>query len=218
MKNLTFHKSLNSINDAERQITFRASTPTPDRYQDIVEPMGADTAAYERNPVVLQFHDANALPVGKCVKIEKTKAALIATIQFATADENPEADRIFRLYQGGYMNAVSIGFLPKETEWIVTDGIPTGCHFLEWELLEISCVPVPANAEALVVGRAAKALGVRGFEPYAETLTAADLKALWKALTAEPANPTIPKDVADFVKNIFAPAGSVSELIRRARK
>jgi HK97 family phage prohead protease len=200
MKTLhTYNKAVESLNEAKRQITFTASTNSVDRYGDVVEPMGIDTKAYEANPVVLAFHDASVPPVGKCVAISKSKTALTTTVQFATADENPEADTIYKLYKGGYMNAVSIGFLPKAQEWITGNGesMPTGVHYLEIELLEVSCVPVPANPEALAksageeLASCARILRVKGWEPYAEPAQKepvrpldSDLVALLKKLTA----------------------------------
>lgn len=153
--------AVKAFNDAERTITFVASTEGIDRYGDTIKVDGWDTSAYEKNPVVLWAHDSQDLPVGKCVGIQKQlgqNAALIQKVQFATADENPFADSVYKLYKGGYLNAVSVGFIPKAFEYRFENdgegkpqGWPVGCDFLEQELLELSCVPVPANAEALAL-------------------------------------------------------------------
>lgn len=148
----SFSKGLQSVNDALRQITFVASSETVDRYGDTMRIAGIDTTNYEKNPVVLAFHDSGSLPVGKAVAIQKTAnpPQLLITVQFATADENPEADKVYRCYKSGILSAVSIGFMPGETE-LRTDenGRVCGMDFLTSELLELSCVPVPANPEAL---------------------------------------------------------------------
>src|SRR6266567_3463521 len=175
MKNFTLqHKSL-TLNEKARTITVTASTETVDRYGDIVRIAGINCENYMKNPVVLWAHDANLLPIGKAVDIQKTGGAnpqLLITIQFAKAEENPEAEKVFQSYKGGYLNAVSIGFLPKSYEIRIEDGRPCGMDFIASELLELSCVPVPANPEALAKG----------------AMTPTDLKALFAALTANPSN------------------------------
>ncbi|HTQ59961.1 MAG TPA: HK97 family phage prohead protease [Candidatus Solibacter sp.] len=218
--NRTFQRSASSLDEAKRQITFVASTGAPDRYSDIVEPLGCDYSAYMQNPVVLFAHDASELPIGKTVSITKTAKAVECTVQFATADQNPIAENVWKLYKGGYMNAVSIGFRPLEMEMLMEDGQPTGMRFITWELLELSCVPIPANPEALA--KTARLLGAKGFQPYAEDLPKhqidPDVVALLKAIQVKPANKTIDKDVADFVMQLFAESakpGSVREFLHK---
>src|SRR5207253_2093146 len=147
----SFSKALQSLNETSRTITFVASSEIEDRYGDIVRVNGIDTKAYAQNPVVLFAHDASQTPVAKCVGIEKTANQLLMTCQFATAEENPQADTVFKLYKGGFLNAVSIGFLAKtyEMRMDAESGMPAGYDFTSTELLELSCVPVPANSEAL---------------------------------------------------------------------
>jgi len=65
---------------------------------------------------------------------------LTGKIKFAV-DENPRAKIIFDLYAGGFLNAFSVGFLPKEFD---DKGV-----ILKSELLEVSVVSIPANARAL---------------------------------------------------------------------
>ena len=60
----------------------------------------------------------------------------------------------FEMYKQGFLNAFSIGFIPKEyTDRNNADGSTTRV-FTKSELLEISAVPVPANPNALVLARA----------------------------------------------------------------
>jgi uncharacterized protein len=151
----TISKGLQSVNDALRQITFVASSEAVDRYGDIVRIAGVDTANYAKNPVVLAFHDSTAMPVGKAVAITKTvnPAQLLITVQFCTPEENPDGDKIYRLYKGGYMSAVSVGFIPLDVAPRTDEnGRVCGWEYLTSELLELSAVPVPANPEALSKG------------------------------------------------------------------
>ncbi|WP_188263273.1 HK97 family phage prohead protease, partial [Azospirillum tabaci] len=78
--------------------------------------------------------------------------ALHSTCQFATKDENPFADMVYRLVIGGYLNATSVGFRPLKWSWNEERG-SWAIDYTEQELLEYSVVPVPANPDALIEAR-----------------------------------------------------------------
>jgi phage head maturation protease len=74
------------------------------------------------------------------------------------------ADKTWRMVEAGFLNAVSVGFLPTVAPNFIRaepdkDGYAaiTGFEFVGQELLELSVVPVPANPQALAV---AKSLGI----------------------------------------------------------
>ncbi|MBI5071664.1 hypothetical protein HZB93_02090 [Candidatus Falkowbacteria bacterium] len=116
------------------------STENQDRQGEIVEQEGLDVSFFTMNPVVLWAHDYSGLPIGACDKIEKVNGQWVAEGPFAPEDANPFAQQVRRLYDGGFLKAVSIGFIPKRWE---------GNTVKESELLEFSFVPVPANPFAL---------------------------------------------------------------------
>lgn len=120
------------------------STNTPDRYDDIVSPKGALLDNYRRNPVVLWNHNSNLPPIGKNINIMVYDNEIVALTKFA---DTQLAQEIKSLYEGGFMSAFSIGFIPKKSD-IDSQGRTV---FTEWELLEYSCVPIPANPEALTM-------------------------------------------------------------------
>jgi HK97 family phage prohead protease len=148
--------------DESRVRRFVASTAMRDRYGDEVMVDAWDTKHYELNPVVLYAHDYQALPIGKAVKIERTDKALLIDIKFTSPEENIVGDQVLRLYDGGYLSAVSVGFRSKASEWIDTANedeaklakkepdVRPGKRFTRVELLELSAVPVPANPQALM--------------------------------------------------------------------
>jgi uncharacterized protein len=148
---------IRSVNEARRQITFTSSDQSVDRYGDRLMVNGWDYQAYLRNPVVLWSHKSDELPVGKCVdlKIESTPVpALVQTVEFATHDF---ASTVFDLYRGKFLSAVSVGFIPTSQPTPIKDenGNFSGWEFNGQTLLELSCVPVPANENALARARAA---------------------------------------------------------------
>lgn len=136
----------------DRIVKFLITTGAVDRDNDTIDPNGWDLSNYIKNPVVLWSHDYYAPPVAKTLSITPTAQGLIAEAQFATAEEYPFADSVYRLLLGGYLNATSVGFAPQEWSY---DEQRDGYNFSKQELLEFSIVPIPCNPEALVQAKSA---------------------------------------------------------------
>lgn len=140
-------------------VDFTISTDSVDRYGDVVEASGWDLKNYKRNPVILFAHDSVSPPIAKCIpkslKIENGK--LKATAQFMPRDLYDFSFMIFSMYQKGFMKATSVGFRPLEWAFSEDKNREMGVDFTKQELLEFSCVPVPANPEALME---AKSMGI----------------------------------------------------------
>jgi len=163
------------IDDERKVITFRGTTAGTDRDGDEIVPQGGDLTNYRKNPVFLWAHDwrGERLPIGKSLEERViVDVGIDFDIQFDTDD--PFAMQVYGKYRNGYLNAVSVGFDPKKWEPIQDpDGRITGYRFLEWELLELSGCPIPANPDALqrAVTRFLKRLETEGELP-AETVEA----------------------------------------------
>jgi HK97 family phage prohead protease len=115
---------------------------------DTVNPAGWRLDAFRANPQALWSHKSDEPPIGRACNVAVEGDRLMGDIEFASADVYPFADQIFRLVKAGFLNTVSVGFMPIEYEF--SDQAGRGIDFLEQELLEISVCPVPANANALV--------------------------------------------------------------------
>ena len=141
--------ALNEFNDAERTITHFISTESVDRDGDIVRSDGGNFASYRANPIVLWRHDDREPPIGKnlWLKIDTRNGVkgILAKTQFADTED---AIEIYNLWKGGFLSAASIRFSPTKSINL-TDSSWGPKEFVEWELLEYSIVPIPANAEAL---------------------------------------------------------------------
>ncbi len=139
--------------EAERTFWAVASNGQVDRQGDVIDPSGWDFKNFMKNPVIPWAHDYNSPPVARARDIKVAGGKLWFKAQFPTAEEYAFADTIYRLYQGGFLQAFSVGFAPLESE-LVTHRIEgralTGTRYLKQELYEISCVTLPANPEALV--------------------------------------------------------------------
>ena len=140
--------SIKAVGD--NTIRFIISDGSLDRDRDTINVQGWNLTNFVKNPVVLWAHQHHSVPIGKGANIGVEDDALMADAIFVGADIMPFADMVFQLYKGGFMNAVSVGFLPDERVFSEDQG---GIKFLTQELLEFSAVPVPANPNALQVAR-----------------------------------------------------------------
>lgn len=148
-------KAPTSWNQEERSARFTMTAQAEDRMKDIVRTNGLDTTEFEKNPVMLMFHNSRSWPVGKWMDIQKIggkSPRMEGTAKFADEGTIDEADKAASLVSQGILQACSIGFIPKDYEWIKDDeGNHTwGIDFIESELTECSIVPVPAQPAALV--------------------------------------------------------------------
>jgi hypothetical protein len=128
------------------------STEEVDRDGDILLASGIQTDNYMKNPVVVFAHrytDASAV-VGRALEVEPIPGQGVrARWQFVNDGISEEADLVRRLWAGGFLNATSVGFVPKEASELPSDNGHSGKIYSNWEMLEFSIVIVPANASAL---------------------------------------------------------------------
>lgn len=144
-----FNVEVKEVDDENRTIEVVSSTPARDRDMDTINPEGWMLDDYKKNPIVLWAHDYSKPPIGKAVDNWIQDGQLRQRIQFVPKEISPFADMIYQMYKEGYMNAVSVGFDPKEWQW--SDDEEGNIDFQQQSLLETSAVPVPSNPEALMV-------------------------------------------------------------------
>ena len=138
-----------------RCITFIASDPSVGRDGHTIAADAWETADYLKNPVVLFGHADDEPPIGRRIALRTVGNQLRATIQFAAREIYEFADVVFRLVKEGYLNAVSVGWLPLQWTASKDRNRPGGIDFTKVSLLEISIVPVPVLPTALATARAA---------------------------------------------------------------
>ena len=135
----------------EGTLVVVASEAVVDRYGDIVR-QNWDLANYLANPVVLFGHDWSDPPIGNALQVAVVDGRLLAEILFDEADL--KAADIARKYREGFMSTVSVGFRSgiMSPRWKLAENDPEyaaeGCILDRNELIEISCVPVPALPSA----------------------------------------------------------------------
>ena len=130
-------------------LTITASVESEDRAGDLILASGWDLRGYEANPVVLWAHQHLAPPIGRSLQTWVEGKTLLATVEFAPT---PFAQEVRRLYAGGFLRGVSVGFRALETEPRQAGrGGRRGILFKRQELLEISAAPVPLHPDTLAV-------------------------------------------------------------------
>lgn len=143
-----FNSVIKGIDDKEMTLTALISTNAIDRMDEVLDPKGVDLKHYRNNPVVLWAHDYEKPPIGKALWVKRGPEGVLSKVKFANTEF---AQEIFSLYKEGFLNAFSVGFIPKE--WDEGGEKQAGRQprrtFTKWEMIEYSAVPVPANPEAL---------------------------------------------------------------------
>lgn len=128
---------------------MKASDETLDRYDEVIAAAGWDLKNYLRNPVIQNAHQYGDIlfTIGRAEKTAVEDGALMQTWRFASK-ENPMAKIARDLYRGRFLNASSVGFIPREWE---NGGVSTPYRrkYTRSELLEVSAVGIPANPAAL---------------------------------------------------------------------
>ena len=134
--------------DEERR-TFRgmATTPTPDRVGDVIEPKGIKF----KNPLPLLWQHKHDQPIGQVIFEAPTEKGVPfeATIP-NVVEPGPLQDRVNTAWgeiKYGLVRATSIGFMPTADYERNDKG---GLTFPEVEVYELSAVTIPMNAEAVI--------------------------------------------------------------------
>ena len=209
--------TVKAVNEDERIITGIASTPSPDRDGDIMEPEGAK---FRSDTPFLWQHDRSQ-PIGTCTpKMVKEGLQITAKLVKPTADMPSQLvarlDEAWASIKAGLVRGLSIGFRPIEYSFLDEGGI----RFLSWDLLEVSAVTIPANAEC----------SINTVKSYDRQLLAASGNEKPVVKSTQPAGATAPKtntkkgnssmNIAEQIKSFEAKrsalAASLSEIMAKA--
>jgi HK97 family phage major capsid protein/HK97 family phage prohead protease len=139
--------TVKAVEEEQRIIRGTATTPTPDRVGDVVEPLGVKF----NNPMPLLWQHQSDKPVGTVTFDKPTKGGITFEAKLAQIDEpgtlKERIDEAWQSVKAGLVRAVSIGFRAIEYSFIEATG---GIRFTESEVMELSLVTIPANADATI--------------------------------------------------------------------
>lgn len=173
---------IKEVNKDERTEISAISTITEDRDREIMYPKGVDKKNYEKNPVVLCFHDYHAFPVGKNLWLKVGDQNILGKTRYTYHEV---ANTVWSLYLDDIPLGKSIGFIPWErieratdeeamVSWMKDHDLNVDKNnlperiYTKWELLEYSVVPVPANPECvtLMVSKSTSPLMTKYFQGF----------------------------------------------------
>ncbi len=163
------------LDHAKGVVEYVASDETLDSYREIVRASGWRFTNFKKNAPFVDSHDYSTISklVGKVIDFRVKGNRLVETVQWAK-DENPLAELGWRLTEGGFAKAVSVGFYPvravtpnDQAEWrkqlrelgLEADA-PVSRIFTEQEQVELSAVIIGANPNALATVVRARAAGI----------------------------------------------------------
>jgi HK97 family phage prohead protease len=140
--------TVKSASDGTRTFTGIATTPSTDRMGDSVDPEGAQM----RLPLPLLLHHDSQKPVGVVESAKVAAAGITVVCRIAQPDEpgvlRERCDEAWHSVKAGVIRGLSIGFRALE------DGVEKlrsgGLRFTALEILELSLVSIPANADATI--------------------------------------------------------------------
>jgi len=139
--------------DEERVIEFVASDEIVDFDGDLVKIQNMDITKIKKNKSFLWSHGQKALPVGKILSIKKDGDTLFGKAQLTSEEEYPFGSQVYKLIKGGYINNVSISFLPDYSTIEYRDVKGKSVRVINNStLLEVSAVNIGANSNALITG------------------------------------------------------------------
>lgn len=141
-----------AIDETTRTATFVFSTDSPDRVGDIIDQATWRLDRYMANPQFLWAHRSRELPIGRTVDLKVAGNRLVGKVKFAGPEENPFADTCWEMVKGGFLSAVSVGFLPHRRESYQVED-KRGMKFYDCELLECSLVPIGCNQDCLLTDK-----------------------------------------------------------------
>lgn len=210
--------NIKAVKEDERIIEGIASTPSPDRMGDVVDPMGAQF----KLPLPLLWQHNSREPIGEVFFAKPNKDGIPFKAKIVqTLEPGRLKDRLDEAWQSiklGLVRAVSIGFTINAYE-ILKEG---GWRINEWEWLELSAVTIPAQSEAtinVVKSIDAPLLAASGFAQKGNErtvkagVTASRSTHAVKAMEAKTMKKTIAEQIAAFEATRQAKAAEMDTLM-----
>ena len=147
---------------------------------------------------ILAHHDQASDPVGKPVALEYTADGLMVGFVFPATTRGQEMET---LVAGGFMRAVSVGFIPLDGFKRKADGVPV---LTKCDLLELSLVNAPSSKAALVdLSRALSADPDELAALYADVLRADPATELEQRLASFQARATDSAEVVETLGQVL---------------
>lgn len=198
-----------SVDGEARTLEGIASTPAPDRMNDVVEPLGME---FKLPYPFLYQHDSRK-PIGNVVEARATKDGLKIKVQIAKEGVAPYIDEAWALIKAGLVRGLSIGFRSLEESF---DKALNGYRYIRTEIMETSSVTIPANAEATIT--AIKSIAGDELAALGKTVPtpAPVTKSTGVSVFLKDTKMTIKEQIQNFENTRAAKAARMKELMDKA--
>lgn len=137
---------IKAVDEGKRQIRGIATTPSPDRVNDVVLPEGA----VFKLPIPFLWQHDHMQPIGNVIEAKVTSKGIeIVAELVSVAAPSQLAARLEEAWQSiktGLVRGLSIGFSPIKYAFLDNGGV----EFSAWSFNELSAVTVPCNVEASI--------------------------------------------------------------------
>jgi HK97 family phage major capsid protein/HK97 family phage prohead protease len=138
---------LKAADDADRILEGIATTPTPDRGGDIIEPLGAQFTL----PIPLLWQHDQRQPIGEVIAADVTPSGIRIKARIARVAEpgalKDRLDEAYHTLKANLVRGLSIGWLPIDLQPIRGS---FGMRAVKWAWHELSAVTIPQNPDSLV--------------------------------------------------------------------
>lgn len=153
-----YHRAAELSETSDGTYKFIVSDESVDRTGDVIRAKGWNFKTYKTNPIVLFGHD-HSLPIGISTRIWQEGTKTLAEMKIADEGTSSFIDTVRKLLKQKILRTTSVGFKPNTQPNYIQDksGEITGFEFVGQDLLEISIVAVPANANAIAVAKSMNA-------------------------------------------------------------
>ena len=141
-------QEVKSVDSDNRVIEFIASKEIPDYDNDVVKLDGMDITKIKKNKSFLWSHKQTERPIGKILKVWRDGNTLKGKAQLTSEEEYDFGYSIYKLIKGGYINNISISFLPDYKSIEYKENKKTGERtqiINKSTLLECSAVNIGCN-------------------------------------------------------------------------
>lgn len=133
----------------KRLYEFYAATSGVKRDGNAIDHDGWVFDDFVKYPPFLFQHDYSGLPIGTHMdwgvdRVSLREPCLRTVVDFVPKDIYPFADTVRRMYDGGYMRAVSAGWIPERAKQT-----KEGLLFTRNRLIEVSGVTMPCDPDAV---------------------------------------------------------------------
>lgn len=193
------------IDRANRRVTATLSTPTIDRYGEVVvrDAFAKSLPRFLDNPKFLAGHqsstmDGSPTSIGHWIDVQIGERGLVGTAQFLPPGDEL-ADKWWFRFEHGAQRTFSVGFIGHKAELreVEIDGVKKKVrHFVDAELLEVSAVELPANVDAVLMMLGAEASDAQQFDRMREAMEKSNEASLNKILNSILTDPLGPVTVA----------------------